>query len=65
MTRYERGYYDGERDKGFDLPCVLPDAVTEADRFVGYCDGYMCRPYKEPEPTMLVKVLTTITYETE
>ncbi len=65
MTRYERGYYDGERAKELGLPCDLPDAVTATDRFVGYCDGYMCRPYNEPKPTLMVKVLTTITFETK
>ncbi len=55
MTEYEKGHYEGKVAKSLGLEALLPDAVTNVNRFMGYCDGYMGRPENPPEPKEIVE----------
>ncbi len=63
MTEYEKGHYEGKVAKKLHLEALLPDAVTNPDRFNGYCDGYMGRPQAPFKPRDIVdKIISSIDF---
>ncbi len=63
MTNYEKGHYEGKLARVLKLEAILPCAVVNPDKFNGYCDGYMKRPYSPHIPKIILKnIFSAIDY---